>query len=348
MKICHVFWGYEYGGIETMLVNIANLQAEAGHEVHILVINDAYEQELLDKFHPSIRKHFVNRRVGSHSPLPVIHLNYMLWRIGADICHFHRLDIPKYIFRPMLRHYCATHHTDYTPAMKSWLPINRYVTAITQAAADNILSNTGRQCRVMPNGIDSSKFRVKTAWRGDTGPLRIVQLGRLTPTKGQQYLIEALAMLLAKGLDCSVDFIGGGNELHNLTELAERLGVSTRVRFLGAKAPEYIHTHLADYDVLVQPSTLEGFGLTITEGMAAKLPVIVADIPCQLEVIDSGKCGLCFKAGDAADCARAIEDFARQPRPHMVELAYQRVKSFYDVRRTAENYLEYYREIISK
>ena len=46
MKIAHIFWGLGTGGIETMLVNIANEQARLGHEVHIIIINDLVNEPL--------------------------------------------------------------------------------------------------------------------------------------------------------------------------------------------------------------------------------------------------------------------------------------------------------------
>lgn len=48
MKVTHIFWSLGFGGIETMLVNIANAQAEAGSEVSVLIINELYEQSLVN------------------------------------------------------------------------------------------------------------------------------------------------------------------------------------------------------------------------------------------------------------------------------------------------------------
>ena len=48
MKVTHIFWSLGFGGIETMLVNIANAQAEAGSEVSVLIINVFYEQSLVN------------------------------------------------------------------------------------------------------------------------------------------------------------------------------------------------------------------------------------------------------------------------------------------------------------
>lgn len=43
IKIVHVFWALGFGGIETMLVNIANAQVKLGADVHIILINELYE-----------------------------------------------------------------------------------------------------------------------------------------------------------------------------------------------------------------------------------------------------------------------------------------------------------------
>lgn len=57
MRIAHVFWGLSYGGIETMLVNIANAQVKLGADVHIVVINDLMEKSLVDNLDTRIHYH---------------------------------------------------------------------------------------------------------------------------------------------------------------------------------------------------------------------------------------------------------------------------------------------------
>ena len=89
MKIVHVWWQLGYGGIETMLVNIANEQLKLGADVYIVVINDNNEEKLvasLDK-----RVHFIclGRRLKSHNPIFIYNYNKVLREIRPDVIHLH-------------------------------------------------------------------------------------------------------------------------------------------------------------------------------------------------------------------------------------------------------------------
>ena len=101
--------------------------------------------------------------------------------------------------------------------------------------------------------------------------------------------------------------------------------------------------HLKDYDLLVQPSIYEGFGLTVAEAMAAQLPVLVSDIEGPMEIIDQGKYGLFFKANDQESLANALSGILERGfDEHLVEDAMHYVKSKYDVSVTAEKYVNQY------
>ena len=59
--------------------------------------------------------------------------------------------------------------------------------------------------------------------------------------------------------------------------LTAELHAETYVRFLGKQTQDYVAAHLTDYDLFVQPSRWEGFGLTVAEAMAAGVPVLVSE-----------------------------------------------------------------------
>jgi hypothetical protein len=88
MNIVHIVWGLGIGGVESMLVDIANYQAQS-HTVSIIVINDNISSSLADKLDSRIKLYPCKRKVGTKNPLPIIRLNLDLLRINPDVIHIH-------------------------------------------------------------------------------------------------------------------------------------------------------------------------------------------------------------------------------------------------------------------
>ena len=200
---------------------------------------------------------------------------------------------------------------------------------------------------VVPNGINVEAILPREPRLGD-GLIRIVNVARLNhQKKGQDILIKAIALLRDRGLDnLSVAFIGEGDSRELLEKLSEDLNVSEQVRFLGLKDRDYIYQHLCDYDLMCHPSRYEGFGLTVAEGMAANLPVLVStgDGPC--EIIGQGKYGFSFENGSAESCADALEYMVRNYDDIVakVDIARKHIESEYSVKRMVAQYIQAYTE----
>ena len=102
-------------------------------------------------------------------------------------------------------------------------------------------------------------------------------------------------------------------------------------------------------ELFIQPSRYEGFGLTVAEAIAAKVPVLVSNIEGPLEIIDGGRLGMSFENKMVKDCAEKIKQFILNGRnDKQVEDAYQYVKSHYDVSVTARKYIEVYKSILKE
>ena len=97
MRITHVFWGLSIGGIETMLVNIANCQARAGARVSVIILNDLNEPMLLSRFDQAVEVIRLGRRLHSLSPNFAFRLNAELRRLNPDAIHLHRSEISCFI-----------------------------------------------------------------------------------------------------------------------------------------------------------------------------------------------------------------------------------------------------------
>ncbi len=138
-----------------------------------------------------------------------------------------------------------------------------------------------RRARVVYNGVAGPPAGAQAPDTLPGRPLRLAYLGRLSPRKGPDLVLEAAARLLDDGLDVEVDLLGdvfGGYEWYarDLREAAARLGIGARTRFLGFR--EEVWSTLADADIVVIPSrTSEPFGNTAVEAALAVRPLVVSD-----------------------------------------------------------------------
>ena len=350
MKIVHVTYGFGLGGIETMLHNIANEQATLGQKIYIIVINDIINNELRRSLDPRIKFICLQRNVSSKNILPLIKLNYLLYKINPDIIHLHYSSIVRLIvIKSLLNKICVTQHDVCNNNNFKYLNRCKRIYAISYIVKYDIKKWTGLDSEVVLNGIDVNKICQRQYSITKTKLFKIVQVSRLMhEKKGQHILIMAVNKLIKHGYNqVRLDFIGDGDSHKYLETLVKELDLSMYVRFLGNKDQSYIYEHLCDYNLFVQPSIYEGFGLTVTEAMAAKIPVLVSDNQGPLEIIDYGKYGYSFKNKDVDDCATKIKMFLNEQNDkNMLEKAYKRVQELYNVKITAKTYLIKYKKII--
>src|SRR4029453_17946394 len=116
-------------------------------------------------------------------------------------------------------------------------------------------------------------------------------VGKLVEWKRPVDLMHAAALVP----DTWVVFAGDGAPRSHLTELAESLGISERVRFLGFVNQTELPAVYRAADVLVLPSAFEPFGLVVNEAFASGTPAIVSDAcGCVDDLIVDGETGFSF------------------------------------------------------
>lgn len=136
----------------------------------------------------------------------------------------------------------------------------------------------------------------------------ILFVGRLAYEKGADLLLAALPRILERWPQARLTLIGDGAEKVSLHDTAQRLGVAPCVRFLGALPQAALAEHYRRAALLVLPSRREGFGLVLVEALGCGCPVAAADLPAVRELLDDGRGGRLFRAGDADDLARVVLD----------------------------------------
>jgi len=345
-----------------MLVNIANAQARMGADVTVIIVNDLYDKSLLNTFHKDVNVICLHRKPYSKSISFIFNLNRELYRAQPDTIHLHSSKLYRLILsRSQKLKVCVTLHDLPRGPVKRHImhrifPFLEYrqtgniafidriptVFAISNTVRTALLNAYGIDSIVITNGILTSDFIPRSPQMPGRNILRIVQVSRLEHTKkGQDLLIEAVSRM--KGA-VKVDFVGDGSSMDYLKRLAAERKVNSLVNFLGTKSQQWIAGHLSDYDLFVQPSRYEGFGLTVAEAMSAHVPVLVSKGQGPAEITVGDKYAWQFINGDIDDLARAIRYIGRHYDEALfkAESAHKHVRENYDVSITARRYLEAY------
>jgi glycosyltransferase involved in cell wall biosynthesis len=138
-----------------------------------------------------------------------------------------------------------------------------------------------------------------------------VLVGSLTPGKGHEDAIRAIANLSRRGTRVNLKLIGGGSSayLERLRRLIDVLGVSGLVEMVGHVPDPQLFFHQAD--VALMCSRMEAFGRVTVEAMKLGTPVIGARSGGTSEIIHDRFNGFLYTPGDVRELADKIEELTR-------------------------------------
>ncbi len=182
------------------------------------------------------------------------------------------------------------------------------------ANSDSVMVSAERHEQFLParrvvirGGVEVGKY--SQAVPGLTGPLRMVHVGALAPRKGQEYVIEAMALLREAGVQTTLTLVGAGSDEAMLRKKVTDARLSGVVTFAGAQSDP--RSFLTDADLFVFPSRQEGFAVALLEAMASGLAVVATSVGGNPEALVDGKGGRLVPPEDPPALAAAIAELAR-------------------------------------
>lgn len=189
-----------------------------------------------------------------------------------------------------------------------------------------------KQLNIVRCGIDLASFQFHQRSFPETEPLRLLNVARLMPVKGQATLLQAVAQARTKGVNCQLDVVGAGPLKAELQQLCKELGLEHCVTFHGAQPQAVVREFLRSAHAFVLSSTSEGLPVACIEAAASGTPLIATRINGLPELIDDCISGLLVDANDAGALARAIAWAAahRTTLPSMAASARQKVEFEFD------------------
>lgn len=179
--------------------------------------------------------------------------------------------------------------------------------ALTQAMAK--IGMPESSLLTMANGVDLALFhiqpqasaRVALGW--PEGPT-LLSVGNLVENKGHHIAIEALTRLPQFRLVIA----GEGPERHALESLGRRMKVSSRLQFLGRVDQDQLASCYSAADMLVLPSSREGWPNVLLESMACGTPVVATRVGGIPEIVTSPSAGRLMPGRTVDDVVKAVAD----------------------------------------
>ena len=142
---------------------------------------------------------------------------------------------------------------------------------------------------------------------------RIICVGRLSPEKGQLGLLEAFADVRARGSDAELVLVGDGPDRERIERAIAERGLSGAVQLRGRLAEPETLKEIANSDVLVLASFMEGLPVVLMEAMALGLPVVAPNLTGIPELVEDGVNGFLFTPADWNGLADGMYKLASDP-----------------------------------
>lgn len=362
MRILQVITSLLIGGAETLVVNLVPRLRAMGHEVDVCVFNGV-ETPLMER----LRKENQGIKIWElghsfYNPLFILKLARIMRKY--DIVHTHNSSPQLYVALASVLcsvELCSTEHNTsnrkrswkwYAP-IESWM-YGRYdhIICISDIAEKKLREYMGgewtnpfsekyNRISTINNGVDVEAIHNAVSdaklMAVKEGRMAILMVAGFRDAKDQDAIVRALSLLDKNKYE--VWFAGIGERQEAVKELAIRLGVADRVRFLGLRND--IPNVLKAADIIVMSSHWEGLSLSNIEGMAAGKPFIASDVNGLREVTKGY--GILFPEGDAATLAQEIQKLHDAPTSYesVARQCYTRAQE-YDINKTAEGYARIY------
>lgn len=358
MNILFITNQLNIGGAERFVVRLGSELARRGHQITVASEGGSMEQDLpagiaIPQVHaraktPRRYLTLIQELVPLLDGIQVVHANSPTTALAARLARGAR-PIPI----------VASAHGVWKDAFK---PL---VSALFSLGADRVvgcsqdLSNDllkyglwRSKSRTIRNGIplpqvggDRQKIRRSIGLPDEARMLFTV--ANLLPYKGHRYLMDALPMILRRFPDVYWVLAGNGPLRESLEVQAHRLGVSSRVVFLGDR--QDINDLLYAADIFCMPSLSEGLPLAAEEAMAVGLPLVMTKVGGVAELVLDGETGYLVEPQDPYALAQRLGLVLENPElgRRMGELGRARIVEHFSIEGMASQFEALYEELLA-
>lgn len=301
-------------------------------------------------------------RLTAATPWHVLVLWWLIRRSRADAVYVNTLTLPHWLLAARLARVPVVCHVREAEeqlgrraarVLVAPVRLAHAVIANSAATAEWLVRHAPElagRVRVVYNGFDFTDPPRPPAPLAGGRRTRLVVVGRLSPRKGQDVALAAMAELVGAGCDLELHLVGDvfrGYEWYEreLRERADRLGIADRVVVAGfAEEPTAAY---AESDIVLVPSRIEPFGNVAVEAMALGRPVVASRVGGLPEIVDDGETGVLVPHDDPDALVAAIRSLLDDPEraARLGSAAAIRVRDRFGRERSARSLLEVFAEV---
>ena len=286
------------GGIFRHVLDLANGQADRGHQVGIIADSltggeraDQALAEIAPRMKLGVHRIAIRREPSLLDIATWARFRQLAHRLNPDVLHGHGAKAGAYFrmrgashasIRVYTPHGGSLHYPLSTLKGQIFSRIERVLMNSTDLflfesafARDTFLRTIG-----VPKGLVRTVFNGVTAGEFDPVPRAddatdVTYVGEFREIKGADLLVDAVAQLRAGGRNVTLTLGGDGEEMANLKAQVSRLNLGEAVRFIGHVKARY---GFSKGSLLVVPSRGDSMPYVVIEAAAAGIPMIAADV----------------------------------------------------------------------
>lgn len=193
-------------------------------------------------------------------------------------------------------------------------------------------------CRLNGAGVNLEKYKVSEYPNGEK--IKFLFMGRVMAEKGINELFDAMKRLVAEGINCELDVLGGYEE--NFKDIIEQYEAEGWLHYHGYQKD--VRPFIAASHCFVLPSWHEGMANTNLECAASGRPVITSNIPGCMEAVEDGVSGFLCEKQNADDLYRVMKHFTElsyNERKAMGLAGRKRMEEIFDKRKVVAKTISY-------
>lgn len=353
-KILHVVYSLEVGGLERIVVHLANNIDRAKYETFIYCISKVGD---LASFLDDRENLFVIGNIGRINCRSVKSIHDIVRKRSIDIIHSHNFPGLLYSFLPAKINRVPLVHTLHgyveSEERRKFALVEKVISRSIEryvCVSNQLLELVRERFRInekklslVYNGIPLPDSSAELRDRKDA-EIVIGSVGRLTLVKNYALLINAFSRLLERYPRCRLELVGSGEQGDALMRLVRSLHIEDRVVMRGYR------TNVADFvrhfDIFVLPSFNEGHSISLLEALSMKKVCVVSAVGGNVEIIENSINGFLFESNNVDDLLdtliHVIQNLHGQDMDNVRSRALETLESKFSLDAMLRNYEEIY------